>query len=201
MKGFSKFLKENLNIPNIISLMRIVIIIPFTIFILSEKYVEAAVMLLISGLSDAIDGSIARYFNKITQLGAMLDPIADKLTLVAVMFCIGIKFPIIMPLLIILVGKEVLMLIAGAILIKKHKKTPHSKWYGKLGTVFFYTSVCIIVSLKAIFNIENEILILTLMTITAALMLFAIIKYFIIFLELVKTEETEKNYRKKDYYL
>lgn len=119
MENGRKAWKENLTVPNILSVLRILLIIPFVFFFLSKNYIAAAAMVIISGLSDMFDGMIARKFNQITALGKILDPIADKLTLVAVIICIGIIVPKIIPLVVILVVKDLLMLLGGAYLIQK----------------------------------------------------------------------------------
>ncbi len=177
--------KENFNIPNMLSFVRIIIIIPFILYFLKDEYFLAALILVISGLSDMFDGIIARKLNKITKLGKIIDPVADKLTLTAVVFCMGIKFPEIIPFVIILILKDMSMLLGGSFLLKKGIDPPSAKWYGKLSTVFFYISVIIIVGLKAIWGINNPMLSVSLLTITAVLMLFALFNYFGIFLKLL----------------
>ena len=77
------------------------------------------------------------------------------------------------------------MLLAGLILLKKHKTPPPAQWYGKIATIVFYVSVAIIVLLKALWGIENITLTITLMCITVVLMFFALIKYFILFLQIL----------------
>ena len=178
--------KENCNIPNLLSILRIIIIGPFVYYFLKDNYVMAAVMIAISGLSDMFDGYIARKFNQITKLGAMLDPVADKITLGSVVICMCIKIPVIMPIIIILLVKEILMLLAWLVLLKKHNTPPPAQWYGKVATIVFYISVAVIVFLKAIWGIENMVLTITLMCITVALMFFALIRYFILFLKILE---------------
>lgn len=193
MVNFDEKLKENLNVPNLLSVIRILLIFPEVYYFVNDKYIVSAILLSISGITDMFDGYIARRDNKITKLGSMIDPVADKLTLIAIVFCIGSKFKIIMPLAIILFIKELIMLIAGVILLNKHKTPSPSKWYGKLATIVFYFSIIVIVALKAIWDIENVILTLTLMLITMTLMLFALIKYFFVFIDILKNdEEVEK---------
>ena len=87
-----KLFKDNLNIPNLLSTLRIILIYPFIVYIISDDYIKSGIILGISGITDIFDGLIARKFNQITKLGKMLDPVADKLTLVSVMVCVGIKF-------------------------------------------------------------------------------------------------------------
>ena len=184
--------KENLNIPNILSLTRIIIIIPFVLYFLNDDYLLAATMLIISGLSDMLDGVVARRLNQITKLGKILDPVADKLTLTAVVICMGIKFPEIFILVVVLCVKDLSMLLAGSYLLKQGIEPPAAKWYGKLSTVVFYISVIIIVALKAIYGINKPEISISLLSLTAILMLFALFKYFLIFLRLIKENKTQK---------
>lgn len=116
----------------------------------------------------------------------MLDPAADKVTLIAVMIGVGMKFTEVIPFMILLILKEISMLLASAVLLKRHKFPTAAKWYGKIGTVSFYLSVIIIVVLKAIWGIENITLNMALMSITALLMIYALVKYFKIFTTMIK---------------
>lgn len=187
--------KENINIPNILSFTRIIIIIPFMLYFLSDDYLLSATMLALSGLSDMLDGFIARKLNQITKLGKILDPVADKLTLTAVVVCMGIKFPEISVFVVILIVKDLSMLLAGSYQLKKGIEPPAAKWYGKLATVFFYVSVIIIVALKAVYGITNPMISVSLLTVTSILMLFAVFKYLLIFLKLIN----EKNEKEKGH--
>lgn len=186
MVKINSLLKGNITIPNILSILRIFLIFPFIAAMNKGNYVSAGSILVISGLSDLLDGFIARNFNQKTKLGQMLDPAADKITLISVMICVGIKFSDIIPFIAILILKEICMIVASIVLIKRCISPPAAKWYGKLGTVAFYISITIIVSLKAIWNIENIFLNITLMEITALLMLYALVKYFRIFVNMIK---------------
>lgn len=192
MNDIKKKSKEVFTIPNLLSIFRIVVILPFLNYFLNDEYIMAAFMLIISGATDMFDGAIARKFNQVTRLGAMLDPIADKLTLAIVVICVGIKFKVVMPFVIILVLKEALMLLAGVFLIIKHKTPPSSKWFGKVATVVFYISFSIIIILKSVFAFENAVLIVTLMSITVGFMMFALIKYFILFIDILNDESSAK---------
>ena len=68
------------HVPNILTIIRF-LLVPFILyFIITEKYVAAFVMLTVSGLTDVLDGIIARKFNCITNFGKLIDPLADKTT-------------------------------------------------------------------------------------------------------------------------
>ena len=77
-----------LTVPNFLSVIRIILIWPFVVSVVRNDYVWAGIILAVSGLSDLFDGITSRKFNQVTRLGKMLDPAADKLTLMAVMICV-----------------------------------------------------------------------------------------------------------------
>lgn len=181
---------KNINIPNALSVLRIILIVPFVYFFMNGKILEAVACLVLSGLSDMFDGMIARKFNQFTELGKMLDPVADKLTQVTIVICLAVQNPILIPLLAIFVIKEVLMVIGASYLVFKVKKRPRaSKWYGKGATVMFYISMTIIVGLKGIWNIEILPLSVALLSVTALMMLYALYEYFKIFRELLHSND------------
>lgn len=135
---------QNFSIPNIISLCRL-LLIPLIIVVYIRGRLWLAVILLgISALSDAADGYIARHFHQITPLGKVLDPIADKLTQVALGICLVFTFPALLPLVIVLVLKELLMLYWGVNLLRAGKKPFSARWWGKVSTTAFYIGALII---------------------------------------------------------
>ena len=138
--------KRNFSVPNVISLIRLAII-PFMVwFYLEGKLVWAVAMVAISGLSDAIDGYIARHFNQITPLGKVLDPVADKLTQIALGVCLVFSFPFVLPLVILLVIKDALMLFWGVRLLKAGQSPFSARWWGKVATIAFYIGVLVIMA-------------------------------------------------------
>ena len=128
------------HIPNILTLCRFVLI-PF-IFgaILNRDYVAAFVFLTISGLTDVLDGFIARKFNFITNFGKLIDPLADKATQISTL--IALSYIGIIPywVLTVVFIKEAVM-IAGASFLYGKQLVVSSRWYGKLATVVFYIAI------------------------------------------------------------
>lgn len=183
-------------IPNILTYLRIILIIPFVYFFLSEKYIFSAICIAVSGLTDCFDGMIARKFNQVTSLGKILDPIADKATLFAVVICMVVYVPAVLPVLVVLLLKDIIMLLGGIDLINKGITPPAAKWYGKVGTIVFYFSVLLIVALKAFFKIENSIIDFSLLGITAVVMLYALFSYGKIYFQLIKEYRNNKNTQK-----
>ncbi len=185
-------------IPNILSYLRLLLVVPFVYFFIKAKfddqayYIAAAVCVGVSGLTDCFDGMLARKLNQVTSLGKILDPAADKFTLIAVAVCMVIYIPALLPLMLVLMVKDFTMLLCGFILLLKKIPLPASRWYGKIATVVFYISVSFIIFLKAAYGYENPVLITVLFCVTAAVMLFAMLNYSKMFLDLIKANKENK---------
>ncbi|MBR6694250.1 MAG: CDP-alcohol phosphatidyltransferase family protein [Clostridia bacterium] len=134
---------KKLTIPNIISLIRIALI-PVFIYIYFGDFKNchrwAFVIIILSALSDMADGIIARRFNMISDLGKVLDPIADKLTQVAIVVILCFKHKTLIPVFCVLFTKELLTACAAAFWFKKGMKPVSARWWGKLSTALLYTS-------------------------------------------------------------
>lgn len=183
---------KNLTIPNALSVLRILIVPFFAWAFLADNLLLAVGLLLLSGLSDLFDGLIARKFNQITELGKMLDPFADKLTQGVVAMCLAIRFPVICPVLILFIFKELTMLCCAVMLLKKKKRPCAAKWYGKVATVMFYCSVTVIVVLDGFFSLSGAVfsgVAYGLLLITAVMMIYSAVKYFQIFLEILHSDD------------
>lgn len=134
------------NVPNILTISRF-ILIPFIILsLIYNKFLLAFILLTISGLTDVLDGFIARKFNLITDFGKLIDPLADKATQIAILVALALKPTsdggTIIPIwiLFVIAIKEFLM-VAGASFLYGKDTVVSSKWYGKLTTVIFYIAI------------------------------------------------------------
>lgn len=188
--------KDLMTIPNAISFVRILLITPFVAFFIAAKYITgnyipAVIIIALSGISDLFDGMIARKFHQESELGKVLDPLADKLTLIAVGICLIFIEPYVLPLMIIMVLKDILMIIGGTIIINKGVIPPKSSWYGKASTFMFYISVAMVV-LMEIFNFHNETISLAVLGVTAGMMIFSLVNYAIIFFKIQKQIKTKE---------
>ena len=136
-------------IPNILSYIRIALIpIYISMYINAEvvtDYYWAAGILFLSGVTDSLDGIIARKMNQITDLGKVLDPLADKLTQVAVIGAMFVHRPYILPLLLLFICKELFFLINNLILFKNDVIMDGSMWFGKVATAIFYVCMFLLV--------------------------------------------------------
>ena len=130
-----------MNIPNAISAGRILLVPAFVMcFFLGGEhrlYMSSAIFL-IAGISDIIDGRIARKYDIITPLGKILDPVADKLMQCAVVLCLYIDGIVPIFILVIYFAKEIVLLTWGLVVIRSGRMVQGSKWYGKVGTVLIY---------------------------------------------------------------
>lgn len=128
------------HIPNILTVSRF-FLIPFIIyFIVVDEFILALIFLTISGLTDILDGFIARKFNFITNFGKLIDPLADKSTQLSVLLTITIKGVIPVWIIVLVALKEAAM-IAGASFLYGKELVVSSKWFGKLSTVLFYIAI------------------------------------------------------------
>ena len=131
--------KQIFTIPNFLSFLRLCMI-PLIIWLYcaQKNYVLTAVVLVLSGVTDTIDGFIARHFNMVTDLGKALDPIADKLTQASVMFCLLTRFQMMLIPLLLLIFKELCNGIMSLVVIKKTGKVCGADWHGKVCTWLLY---------------------------------------------------------------
>ena len=105
-----------MNIPNFLSLLRILLVPVMVIFLMQNAFLKAIVVLVVSGLTDALDGFLARILNQQTTLGAYLDPIADKALLASCFITLSVKG--IMPgwLTVIVISRDFIILLGVAVL-------------------------------------------------------------------------------------
>lgn len=103
------------HIPNIITALRIVAIIPICWLLWEERYLAAFILLVIAGLSDALDGYLARRNQWMTKLGGFLDPIADKLFVVAITVVFGLQGHLPWWLVWLIMGRDVVIVIGAGL--------------------------------------------------------------------------------------
>ena len=114
-----------MSIPNIISLLRICLVPVFTALYLQGRVMQAMAVLLLCAASDVLDGAIARRFNMVTELGKVLDPVADKLIQAAMMLCAASVTPSV-------------WLLLGLHVLRVTGRVYGARWYGKLCTAAIY---------------------------------------------------------------
>ena len=169
-----------MNLANMITVFRILLIPVYLGFFYSSSdnnILLSGLIFILAGISDIVDGYIAREYDMITKLGTVLDPVADKLMMFTILISFVSKGIISIWILVALGLKEVVMILGGGILyLFKGKQVLPSNKYGKLATVSFY-----IATLSIIFKLP-EMFSTSLFIITVLLNIIAFINYLIIYL-------------------
>ena len=130
------------HIPNILTILRFILIPIILYFIFTGNYILGIVFFTISGITDVLDGFIARKFNLVSNFGKLMDPLADKLTQISVLASLIQADIIPFGILVIVILKELIMIVGASFLYGKDVVV-YSKWYGKLATVLFYLAIVI----------------------------------------------------------
>ncbi len=165
MKVLNKFsIRDLWSIPNILCYIRFMLIPVFVVMYIRaqspKEYLQAAAVVFVSGLTDFLDGFIARTFHMVTELGKLIDPMADKLTQAALIFVLVVKIKWMFLLLILFVVMQLFMLFAGIFMLRKGRKLNGAKWFGKVSTTVFYAVMLILVAIPALENRYTNVLML-----------------------------------------
>lgn len=128
------------HIPNILTIIRILLIPVILFYVFTGQYIIAFIVFTLSGLTDIADGFIARKFNLISNFGKLMDPLADKLTQIATLTSLVITDIIPIWILVVVLFKEFIMIVGASFLYGKDVVV-YSRWYGKLATVLFYIAI------------------------------------------------------------
>ena len=165
------------HIPNILTIIRFLLIPIILIYIFTGNYILALIVFTISALTDIADGFIARKFNLVSNFGKLMDPLADKLTQIATLTSLVIIHIIPIWILIIVISKEFIM-ICGASFLYGKDVVVYSKWYGKLSTVLLYIAIVFSLLTKQ-FELTGiwEYIDLSLFTLAIIMTLFALVMY------------------------
>ena len=165
------------NIPNCLCFFRI-LLIPLFLYVyfvadFKNRYLVAAFVLVISGISDFLDGFIARKFNMVTDFGKFIDPVADKLTPFVVAITLLFSCTLAWVLLIIIILKDLMLAIVGLYLYDYGLKITGASWWGKIATAYFYVIVIVLIGL----HIPNTVISFVLIITGSVLMLLSFILY------------------------
>lgn len=146
--------KEIFTIPNMLSMLRLLLIPVYVIIYLNaterSHYYLSAGILAVSCLTDMVDGKIARHFNMISNLGKILDPVADKATQFTLIVCLAMRYPILTYLVLLFVVKEGFQLVAGGCALKKGMMLDGALLAGKICTTVLFLSLILLVMFPTI---------------------------------------------------
>lgn len=185
------FKKEQIiTIPNLLSIVRLMLI-PLIVYLycFRQMYLQAVIFILLSGVTDVVDGIIARKCNMVSDFGKILDPVADKLTQITVIFCIAIRIPEVWLLAGMFIAKETVMMLMGVAAMKKLDSVNSARWYGKANTVILYAAMILFVLFPDMSHTAS-LLLLTACTVSLVISLSLYIRfYFSLFRENILNKE------------
>lgn len=188
--------KGSLTVPNLLTVLRIILIPIFAVLFYHGYFIWAVSMLFLSGLSDFLDGKIARRFHQVSELGKILDPIADKLTQITIAIMMFLQFRSASShslrafswVFLFFLFKEGVMVLGGAVMLAKGIRPGAAEILGKIATFTFYGTMLLIIGFGPevgafVRNAQNPALMLpewvlmTLVIITALLTFCALLSY------------------------
>ena len=185
MKHFQK--KDLWTIPNIICYVRILLIPVFCYIYMhatkSADYYLACGIVLFSSFTDLFDGMIARKFNMVTDLGKILDPVADKLTHAALALCLAFRYPLMRILLALMIIKEGYMAIMGIYTMKKGWMLDGAMFFGKVCTALLFSGLFVLF----LFPTMPLPLVNTIITIMMVSMIYTFVRYIILYHHMLHT--------------
>ncbi len=198
MEKKTDYLFKNVwTIPNVLSFIRILMIPVFAVLFVKGKMLWAVLVLALSGLSDLFDGKIARRFNQVSELGKILDPIADKLTQGTIAILLFWKFfhasnhtlKLFAWVFLLFIVKELVMLVGGALMIGFGLRPGAAEIYGKAATMTFYIVMIVIMAFGpevGLFRIGGDYPLFTLPdTVMMVLVVISVILTFVAFFSYV----------------
>jgi len=194
-------------IPNLISFIRILLVPLFAYLFMQGDFVPAVIVLALSGLSDCVDGKIARKFNQISALGKMLDPLADKLTQITLAVLLFLTFNkaedsmlnAFSWVFLVFIVKEFIMVLGSVIMLNIGLRPGAAEIYGKVATLAFYVVMVFIIgfgpevgAFRNLFTIPNTLMMI-LVIISAILTLVAFFSYIPDVIRQVKEKKANKS--------
>lgn len=142
--------KEILTIPNLLSMFRLVLAVLF--LVIHQKYggmeenkIVLTEILILSGVTDFLDGRIARKYHMISEVGKLLDPLADKVTQGVLLFCFCSEYKLAIAIFLLFLVKEIYMAVMGISTAVKTNANDGAKWYGKINTAVFYFVMALLI--------------------------------------------------------
>lgn len=133
--------KENIwNVPNALTMLRMALIPVYWALMMNDRRYAALAVFIFASLTDILDGFIARKYHLITNFGKLMDPLADKLMVLSVMLSLALKGIAPWPALAILLAKEGLMVLGGALLYRRGVVV-YAIWIGKLAQAVVVASL------------------------------------------------------------
>lgn len=157
--------KEVFTIPNLLSLFRLILIPVYVHIYLNavedREYAMAGGIMALSCITDLIDGKIARHFNMISNVGKLLDPLADKITQLALILCLSARYPILYPVLVLFLVKEFFQLFVFIHHFRRGKALSGALMAGKVCTTVLFVSLIALVLFPRMNPLLADIIVVT----------------------------------------
>ena len=177
-----------MSIPNMITLVRIVLTPVFVCLYLEGEHSAAMLVLAAAALSDMLDGAVARRFGLITPLGKVLDPVADKVLQLAMLLCLLSRYQAAASVLLLHLFRELVLGFMGALVYRRCGLLTGSYWYGKLCTGFMYGFL----GLALLWREMPEGLLRGGLHVCAGLIVYCLCRYAWEYMKILKSQDTIK---------
>lgn len=132
--------KDIFTIPNLLSFLRLGLVPVYTSLYLYGRTAPASIVLGFSCLTDLLDGFIARRFHMVSDFGKFLDPLADKITQLALLFCLPLRYPLVKALIPLFLAKELTQSGLAYFHLRQGKILDGALWTGKISTAILFIS-------------------------------------------------------------
>jgi CDP-diacylglycerol--glycerol-3-phosphate 3-phosphatidyltransferase len=129
------------HVPNILTIFRFFLIPFIVLFALNGNYTYSIIFFTLSGITDMLDGYIARKYELVSDFGKMMDPLADKLVQISLLSVLTFQNVVDLFVIIIVILKELILIIGAIFLYRKKDIVSKSNWYGKASTTLFYLGI------------------------------------------------------------
>lgn len=148
-KNISELFEGWNTIPNWLSFIRIALIPVFAVLFVKGYVLTAVIVMILAALTDLFDGKIARKYNQVSNLGKILDPIADKLSQMAIVIVLIVSYwdNAIKYLFMFFIAKELVMILGGMLLISLGMRPTAAEMWGKVATTVFYICMIFVLAL------------------------------------------------------
>ncbi len=164
------------HLPNILSGIRLILVGVFVMLFRAGRYLPALSVFVFAFFTDVLDGQLARAHGWVTNVGKLLDPLADKLMTLAALICVYIgKLKSLYLILFLLMALKELLMIVGGIFMAKRNVVAMADWPGKLATGLFATGLML--ALLSFLSLQVEPWDLVILSAATAMSYFALIYY------------------------
>ena len=180
-----------INVPNFLCIFRILLVPVFVVLYLRAEdftgQLVAASVIALAGITDFLDGFLARKFHLITEFGKIVDPLADKLLQAGIAIALMVNIPYMWILFAVFAVKELTMFFFQAYLYRRGKKLPGALWYGKVATTVFYLLMIVLLFIPASYRWIQYLL----MLIVGGFLIMAFVLYMLVLIRMYREWKRE----------